>query len=154
MPKASRAPRFVNRNQAGEVEPDARILVELKDPANADLFELTETEVIPSSLLVSHVLAQVALRPELREVFDALLTTADAEIALLPPAHLEAEGSMTFGEVMLRGAQRGTVVLGLRISARATEYGGVVLNPSRTEPYQLGPGDRVVVLTCADAPRI
>lgn len=151
--KGARAPRFVKRSQRNEGDIDARILVELKDPANADLFELTETEVIPSALLVSHVLAQVALRPELREVFDALLTTADAEIALLPPSHLDAEGSMTFGELMLRGAQRRMVVLGIRMSARATEYGGVVLNPSRNEPYRLGPGDRIVVLTCPDLQR-
>lgn len=128
----------------------ARVLVELKDPSNADLFELTETEVIPSSVLVSHVLAQVALRPELQEVLDALLTRGGAEIALLPPALLKAEGTITFRELMARGAQRRAIVLGVRAHSRATQYGGVVLNPPRADVYHLGPHDRVIVLLSDD----
>ncbi|MDX1681489.1 MAG: hypothetical protein R3336_00080, partial [Phycisphaeraceae bacterium] len=59
-----------------------RIMIELRDPNNAELIDDPMAEVLISPLLLSHVLSQVTLRPELRTVYEQLFTTGGAGIAL------------------------------------------------------------------------
>ena len=58
----------------------ASVLVELTDLDNAPLFENRRGEVIVSPIIVSHMLARVALRRELRAVFDELFSSGGCEI--------------------------------------------------------------------------
>jgi Trk K+ transport system NAD-binding subunit len=123
-----------------------RILVELRDPANADLFERSETEAVPSAMLVTHLLAQVALRPELRVVLDTLLSPAGPEFEIISPVTLGLQDeTVSFAEIMVRGAQYGVVVLGVRV-LRRTANSGVIVNPGRGEEFTLGEADGVIVL--------
>ena len=130
---------------------DARtnVLVELLDPGNVGLFRRRRGEVIVSPLILSHMLAQVALRRELRAVFDELFGPGGPEIIFRPPADYGLEGvEATFEQVERAASLHGEVALGVRSQGtHATLGGGVVLNPVRDRAFPLGVEDEIIVLT-------
>jgi hypothetical protein len=125
------------------------VIVELLDPGNAALFRRRPGEVLVSPLVLSHMLAQVVLRHELRRVFDELFGPGGAEIFFHPPAPYGLDGvEASFAEIERRAAARGETALGVRLESsplRAT--GGLHLNPPRSQAWTLGPEDDIVVLT-------
>jgi ion channel POLLUX/CASTOR len=125
------------------------VVVELLDPGNASLLRRRRGEVLVSPLMLSHILAQVVLRHELRSVFEELFGPAGAEIFLHPPRLYEAEGEeVSFADLQAAAAVRGEIALGVRLqnpAARST--GGLQLNPPRTQRWRLGAEDDVIVLT-------
>jgi hypothetical protein len=125
------------------------VIVELLDPGNASLFRRRSGEVLISPLILSHMLAQVVLRNELRVVFDELFGPGGAEIFFHPPHAYGAEGkNMTFASVQRAAAARGEIALGVRIDDAPPRAGaGLHLNPPRTQTFTLSPADDVVVLT-------
>jgi len=132
-----------------EAEHRPQVLVELKEPANADLFDESVTEVLPTGILLSHLLAQVALRHELGAVFDQLLGPGGPEIAFRPTADYGVAGrALDFDELLAIGAQYGEIALGVRRAKQ--ERGGVQLIPRRAERLELGEDDQVIVLTTWD----
>lgn len=126
--------------------PHWRVMVELRDPSNEGLFDRIDTEVIPSSVLVIHVLAQVALRPELRPVLDAVLDEHGPELELHPVARWGLDRqTVTFGELVARGMAGSVTVLGIRVSD-GTKAPRVRLNLPRGEVLHLGETEELVVL--------
>ena len=126
------------------------VLVELRDPTNADLFDDADTEVLASGEVVSHIVAQVALRGELRAVFDQLLGPDGPEIVFRPASELGLVGAVRFSDVLEVAAQRNETALGVRVRGDGTASytnGGIVLNPARQRIFHLGEQDAVVVLT-------
>lgn len=103
------------------------ILVELLDPENRRLLERGRAEVLVTPILVSHVLAQVALRRDLQEVFEELFTAGGPEISFHPAKAVGLEGRIGFDAMLRAASARGLTALGVRPS------GGVPqLNPDRT----------------------
>jgi ion channel POLLUX/CASTOR len=127
------------------------VLVELLDPANAHLFEEAgHGLVMVSPRLVSDVLAQVALRPELNAVIDALFCSGGTEFELCPAADLGLAGrAVRFSEVQQVALQQGVIALG--IMARADSAPAVELNPNRGKSWTLTDNDQLVVLTTRPA---
>jgi ion channel POLLUX/CASTOR len=121
------------------------ILVELLDPANESLLARGPGEVLVTPILVSHVLAQVALRPELRAVFDELFTAGGPEIRFLAAAHWGLAGRVDFPRLQAEGAARGATVLGVRPSGERPE-----LNPDRGTHWDAGALDLVLLWTPDD----
>ena len=121
------------------------ILVELMDPDNARLFDETEQVVLVSPRLMSHLLAHVALRPDLNSVFDALFGADGPDIDLRPARELGLVGRrMSFAELQEHASRAGMVALGIgRTSGGSCE---VNLNPERRRTWELGETDRIVVL--------
>ncbi len=95
------------------------------------------------------MLAQVALRPELRAVFDELFGPGGAEIAFVPATEYGlAGGGITFRDIQRHLTRYGEIALGVRPAPRAGETGNTVrLNPAHDQPWTLGPEDNLVVLT-------
>jgi ion channel POLLUX/CASTOR len=123
------------------------VLIELLDPGNVPLFHSRRGEVIVTPVILSHMLAQVALRRELRAVFDELFGPAGAEIIFRPPADYDLYGAACeFRDIEARAAARGEIALGVRIAARR-ETGGIALNPPKQQRWTLQPGDEIVSLT-------
>lgn len=124
------------------------VLVELMDPENARLFQTRPGEVIVSPLILSHVLAHVALRRELSAVFQELFGPGGAEIFLRPAADYElTESEVTFRDVRRAAARFGETALGVRLaSQRSEEDGGIRLNPRADARWRLRTGDEVIVL--------
>jgi hypothetical protein len=125
------------------------ILVELIDPSNARLFQQRPGEVIISPLILSHMLAHAALRPELPVVFEELFGPGGAEIFFRTAADYHLTGaSVGFQDLQHHAAQHGEIALGLRLAATADRVdGGVHLNPSRLQRWTLNAADEIVVLT-------
>jgi len=125
------------------------VLVELTDPDNATLFENRRGETIVTPVIISHMLARVALRRELRAVIDELFSSGGCEIFFrrIPDYGLTG-GEYTFVELQRAADIRGEIAIGVRRAVQEqTPHGGVELNPGRDERLQLNENDELIVLT-------
>jgi len=132
---------------AGAAAPS--VLVELTDPDNVPLFENRRGEVIVSPVIVSHMLARVALRRELRAVIDELFSSGGCEIFFRHIADYGlAQGEYSFADLQRSADTRGEIAIGIRWAGQdQTEGGGVQLNPRRDEHLKLNENDELIVLT-------
>ncbi|HAU17588.1 MAG TPA: ion channel DMI1 [Marinobacter adhaerens] len=123
-----------------------QLIMELSDPDNRHLLDGHQSEMMISPMILSHVLAQVALRRELRIVLDELFTVGGAEIQFRDPADYPLPASATFQVLEKTVAAEGELALGI-FRHRANESGRhLQLNPPRKDYLELQPGDRLVVL--------
>jgi hypothetical protein len=134
-----------------EMLPDSQspaVLVELLDPGNISLFRRRRGEVIVSPVILSHMLAQVALRRELRAVFDDLFGPGGPEIIFRPPADYGLQDrEVTFQSIARAAAAHGEVALGVRAHQDADAHAAsVALNPARERSFALMAADEIVVL--------
>jgi ion channel POLLUX/CASTOR len=123
------------------------MLVELRDPSNADLFADEDTEVLATGEILSHVIAQIALRADLRLVFDLLLGPEGPEIMFRPISDFALPASFSFAELIDAAARHGETALGMRLGQQAGSKGGIVLNPPRLDRFATENCNAVVVLT-------
>jgi ion channel POLLUX/CASTOR len=122
----------------------AAVIVELLEPDNAELLGRGRGEVIVSPLIVSHMLAQVALRRELRVVFEDLFAAGGAELLFQPIGrYAEGAGEAAFGDLATRAAAFGEVALGVRTGLGAEE---LHLNPERASRWAVREGVEVATL--------
>lgn len=120
------------------------VIVELLDPDNVRLLGDSAAEVIISPLIVSHMLAQVALRRELLAVFEELFTAGGAEIAFRPSAlYGSVTETLSFSEIHAAALVRSEIALGLR---RRGHRQPLHLVPPSGSRWQPGPDLDVVVL--------
>jgi len=119
-----------------------QLLVELSDPANQGLIDSKSVETLVSPMLVSHLMAQVALRREIRLVFDELFTEGGAEIVFRPAADYHISTHHSFAALEAKVAERGDVLLGLQPADQM-----LMLNPAREQVFEMHPDDRLCVLT-------
>ena len=125
------------------------VLVELTDPENVALFENRRGEVIVSPVIISHMLARVALRRELRAVFDELFGSGGSEIFFRRIADYDVPGGECgFSDLLWAADARGEIAIGIRqIGQDDKPGGGVELNPGRDERLRLNEDDEIIVLT-------
>ena len=146
------------REMMGTEKEVSPVLVELTDPSNADLFENRHGEIIVSPLIVSHMLARVALRRELRAVFDELFSASGCEIlfrqiggdglAELLCQSPDHAGEFIFADLQRAADSMGEIAIGIRRAGQTrTPHGGVELNPGRSKRLQLNDDDELVVIT-------
>ena len=140
--------------------PAPRVLVELTDPENVTLFQNRSDEIIVSPVIVSHMLARVALRRELRAVFDELFTSGGSEIFFRRiadytsteirsdiPGTNTSDGDYAFSDLQRLADTRGEIAIGIRRGGQERmPNGGVELNPGRDEHLRLGENDELIVL--------
>ena len=129
------------------------VLAELMDPGNLTLFREQPLEVFVTPQIVSRILAQVALRPELGPVFDELFGPSGCAITFQDVNAMGLGGrEVSFEDVQQAAGARGGVALGIRVASDATHAtGGIRLNPDRQKRWTLEPGDQVIVLEEVDA---
>jgi ion channel POLLUX/CASTOR len=128
------------------------VLIELLDAGNVSLFRQRASEVIVSPLILSHMLAQVALRRELRAVFDELFGPGGAEIVFRTAAEYALAGTTaSFSAVEAAAAERGETALGVRSredrGGPASVATATVLNPPRDQEWTFSADDEIVALT-------
>ncbi len=129
-----------------------QILLELSDPSNEVLIRRFRSEVIISPMVMSHLLAAIALRPELYCVFNDLFTVGEAEIIFRKPEEygLPTTGSTRFREIEEHAARYRETVLGVYTEITEASKGPTLtLNPGRNRKLELREGVRLVVLTTA-----
>jgi hypothetical protein len=123
------------------------LLVELLDPGNVGLFRRRAGEVLISPLILSHMMAQVALRRELRSVFDELFGSRGAEIQFRPARSYTGGKEVVFADVARAAAARGQIALGVVARRAEDPVGSLRLNPPAGTRLELAEEDQVVVLT-------
>ncbi|SDW05773.1 CASTOR/POLLUX-related putative ion channel [Marinobacter mobilis] len=123
-----------------------QVIQELSDPDNEALLGGGRSEILISPMILSHLLAQVALRRELRQVLDELFGHGGAEFQFRAPEAYGLTASASFQDCEAAAAERGEMVLGL-FHHRAQGNGRrLELNPPAGTLLDLQAGDRLVVL--------
>lgn len=124
------------------------VLVELADAGNADLVDRERDDVFISPLLMSHMLSQVALRSELRSVFEELFAAGGAEIFFQRARRYAMAGKqIAFREIQAAVAAVGEIAIGLRFAGNTDLPGGILLNPDDDQEFALAETDELVVIT-------
>lgn len=130
-----------------EKERRPHLILELSDPDNRPLLYEHRSEMLISPMILSHILAQVALRRELRVVLDELFTVGGAEIQFRDPSDYPLPGSVDFHLLERILADEGEIALGVFRQKADSQGRHLYLNPPRREYLDLQPGDRLVVLS-------
>ncbi|WP_439484172.1 CASTOR/POLLUX-related putative ion channel [Cyclobacterium plantarum] len=124
------------------------VLLELSDPSNESLVKSFQSEVIISPMVLSHLLAGIALQRELNSIYNELFTVGGAEIIFRDLNEYGVSfGKLHFHELESLATAHGETVLGIYLN-RADEAGNhLLLNPSKGKKIDLSDKDRLVVLT-------
>ncbi len=125
-----------------------QVIMELSDPHNRSLMYGHHSEILISPIILSHILAQVALRRELRVVLDDLFTVGGPEIQFRDPGVYPLPANTDFQVLEKVVATKGEIALGVFRAAADEQGRHLLLNPPREQLLDLGENDRLVVLCC------
>ncbi len=127
------------------------VLVELLGEENRLLIPDPRVCVLVSPEVMSYVVSQSALRPELAPVFDELSRPYGPQMVAQPLEALLPEApSVSFRQLEEAAAARGQIAMGFY---RGEGFGELALNPERDAHWRCQPGDLAVCLTSyADGP--
>lgn len=124
------------------LERQGRFVVELHEESNAPLFAGGH-DVLTSDQIINHMLAQVALKPACRGLYEELFSHGGAELSLVCLDSLlpgeEIPSSSSWGDLQTRLLQRGLLALGIQ----AVE---LILNPAVEQSFAVNALTRVLVL--------
>lgn len=132
--------------QGSNIRP--QILIELANPDNSTLVGGKASEMIVSPIIMSHLLAQVALRRELQSIYTELFTVGGAEIEFRDPANYNiGPGNHTFQEIAQIASRFGETALGICKHKKNAEIKNkLILNPPKHDHITLTKNDELVVL--------
>ena len=126
------------------------ILAQLMNEANVALLPEDLCETLTSPVVLSHLLAQIALQRTLRGVFEELFGPGGAEIFFRSAStyHLPINSThqVSFAEIQRAAFSRGDIAIGLRFADKKDTNGGILLNPPRDRKWYLKDCDDIVVL--------
>jgi hypothetical protein len=124
-----------------------RIVTELLDARDADLARATGADdFVVSDELSSLMLAQLAERADLEDVFADLFDVEGSAIALEPAKWYVTSSQKAFRGVVAAARARGESAIGYRIEHGSDGLPAVMLNPPKTAEVTLGTDDQVVVI--------
>ncbi len=130
-------------------EPRPQVLIELADPGNEILMRRFRSEVLVGPMILSHLLAQIALRRELHTVYNELFTVGGAEIIFRMPAEYGMKpGPYKFEQLVTYANVHGETALGIYTPPRDEgQRPSLQLNPNRNLQLAIEEDVRLVVLT-------
>ncbi|PSF08301.1 ion channel DMI1 [Marinobacter fuscus] len=123
-----------------------QVILELSDPDNRHLLYGHQSEMLISPMILSHVLAQVALRRELRVVLDELFTVGGAEIQFRNPQDYPLPASVDFHLLEKIVGSTGGIALGVLRSTPDERGRHLQMNLPRDQYLDLREGDQLVVM--------
>ncbi len=125
-----------------------QILLELANAGNHNLIKSPRTEVIISPVILSHLLAQVALRQELHAIYTELFTVGGAEIEFRELSHYNiAPGEYSFKKIQEMVSAYGETALGVEKDRNQLNGSNkLFLNPPKNHTLRLTNNDVLVVL--------
>ncbi|WP_369142565.1 potassium transporter TrkA [Streptomyces sp. R44] len=125
------------------------IVTEMNDDANREVAQVTKADdFIVSTKVISLLLTQLTENQALYAVFTDLFDPEGSEIYLKPATDYVLPGvEADFATVIESARRRGETAIGYRLARHGDTppMYGIFLNPPRTAPLVLGPGDAVVV---------
>lgn len=102
------------------------ILIELAEPENEKLFGTKQGETIISPMVISYILANVALRFELNRVFEFLFHVGGSDITFISSKQFGLTGTMTFEEISSKVDSFKMIAIGIM----GQRTGDMMLHPS------------------------
>ncbi|MCA9704540.1 MAG: hypothetical protein KDK70_01685 [Myxococcales bacterium] len=131
-----------------------QVLVELAESENLASFATDGSEILVPPLVLSHIMAQIALRPDLRVVFEDLFGAEGPEIFFRPATEYGLAGKdATFNDVCHAVAAHNETALGVRLRCRGEQGDDEILvNPPRDRSWRLREDDELVVLAIYQSP--
>lgn len=126
-----------------------QLLLELMDGENAHLFEDDSAETIISPRVLSHLLAQIAMRRELAVVYNELFGPTGADIVFRRPSDYEMTSEMSYSALLELGAQRGDIVLGIAEHGFMSGAGRLRFSITSDTMTAVSENDQIIVLTPA-----
>lgn len=131
-----------------KAEKRPQVLLELSDPGNESLISRFKSEVIIGPMILSHLLAAVALRRELQSIYNELFTVGGAEIIFRRLEDYDLKpGKVSFDKIERRVAEYNETALGIYYTQPKNQQVKLKLNPDRYKTLDLDPEMRLVVLT-------
>ncbi len=121
------------------------VLVELADEGNLELLGGSGTQVLVSPRILSRLLAQVVLRPQLEVVFTEIFGDGASGLRF---ATSRDGGTSMFGRLAPRLRSQGSIVIGVR---RGGLGGEIILAPPADLPIEFARGDALIVLEAGEA---
>jgi hypothetical protein len=125
-----------------------RVLAEVLEEENHPLFDGSRDDVVLSPMIVSFILSQVALKPDLGRVFRELVQPTGTFFAFRQMLEVPEASTVSYGAVAAGARRRGELAVG--IVAPAVNDGRLLLNPPGELTWSADPGDQVVVLTAPE----
>lgn len=125
------------------------ILLELSDPNNEALLRKYKAEVIISPLILSNLLAGIALQREVNSICKELFTTGGAEIIFRNHDEYGLNsGTIPFSKLEEKAAEFGEIALGVyKTNHLKRKEEEIHLNPEKNKSLEIGPEVLLVVLT-------
>jgi ion channel POLLUX/CASTOR len=133
-----------------KVGSDTPIVSEMMDDRNRVLASVADVDdIVVSGEIVSLLVTQLSEDGRLEAVFKELLGAEGSEIYLRPAEwYVQPGEAVSWATVVAGATRRNETAIGLK-SELLAEPGlkfGVVVNPTKSQTYTIGPGDAVVVL--------
>ncbi|NNF58486.1 MAG: potassium transporter TrkA, partial [Rhodothermaceae bacterium] len=124
------------------------IVSEMNDVRNQALAEVTRADdFVVSDRLISLMVAQIAEKRQLADVFTELFSPVGAELYLRPASDYVVTGRpIPFYAVVEAARRRNETALGFRRGSDAYERNGLHLNPRGSAPVTFTADDRVILL--------
>ena len=125
-----------------------QIIIELANPDNSSLVGGAGTEMIVSPVILSHLLAQVALRRELQSIYTELFTVGGAEIEFRDPARYGIKpGNYTFREIAHIAREFGETALGVCKNKKSAKLKNrLILNSPKDNQLTITENDDLIVM--------
>lgn len=110
-----------------------KVVIEVIDPVNKRLFGSTYgEEVVVSNEVISHLLAQILLKPDVNQIFETLLTAGGPEFFFHPATRYFPIGSQVdFEQIARRVFAAGETAIGIESD------GNVTLVPQRSKSWRV-----------------
>ena len=120
------------------------IVAEVLEEENEAVFNAERCDDIVSPMVVSYILSQVALEPELGLIFRELIRPWGTTIMFRSPEPGTGESSFSFADLAALAAERGEIAIGV-----VTSNGGdrqTLLNPGADFQWSCEEIEQVIVL--------
>ncbi|MBT3983583.1 MAG: hypothetical protein HOE90_19665 [Bacteriovoracaceae bacterium] len=124
------------------------ILAEIMDQDNEKLFPHSKDEILIPPLILSHMLSQAALTPEINEVYEDLLDITEHEISIVNCNLFGlVNKKMTVALAQQIVNQSDYVFLGyIKVMKNGGNTREFFLNPERKEEVEFTPDDEIIIL--------
>ena len=140
------------RSITDKSEKHIKLVSEMIDMKNRQLADITSADdFIVSDKLLSLLMTQVSENKYLMRVFEDLFDADGSEIYIKPAKEYVTTGEQTnFYTILESAARKNEVAIGYRIFAKSKDVNhdyGVVVNPKKSEYFELTDKDEIIVLS-------
>jgi hypothetical protein len=141
---AETAMAYTVLRRAPLTHPNVRFILDLQEDDNRALFPAPDCDLLVSSQIGNHMLAQVAMKPAWRPVYEELFTAGGAELWLISWSRLfgsqTSQTDLSWTTIQKMALKNGQLLIGYQ------QKGALQLNPKADQPIQIDPQTQLLVV--------